>query len=739
MRYIATLTLTINLCAGWLPAEEGMWRLDQLPLQTLSERYGVRVTQEDRERLQQAPVRILAGGGAGTGSFASSNGLILTNHHVALDCIRTSTLAERAGSAAENLIRDGFTAKSPSEELPCKLFRVQVERRSRDVTAELNAAVHPGMEAEQIQQARQRARSDIERTCQEAEGDDFRCEVVDFNSGARSLLITYEEYRDVRLVYAPEKQLGYFGGDEMNFRFPRYVSDVSILRTYQGKDGSNTDYDVDNVPVRSDHFLRVSLDGVKEGDFTMVIGFPGNTNRYRMSFSARYNIQRGIPEQIRDTEAELELLRTYAAKNEDYNVILQSRIFGLSNDLKYLSDLLAALKESDVVADRLQREKDFISYLQSHPELNQEYGGVLDAQAKVYADDLETNADLDNALDWLQRSDVLGYATGLYEFAVERSKASDTDREPQFQERNWPPVRQALLNDDPIILELDEDLLTLGFERAMALEGRLKVAAVEELRMRLHEQTGKEPRARDMARAAGAGSDIASVEARRKLIDAPVSSLEASTDPILVFARALEPALKDQRQRIRVLNEKLFINRAKFARGMMAWKGDGIYPDANFTLRANFGTAVGYESRQGERVPFATRFGGLFELAEKRGNAGDFALPPRLLSWHASVGNASFQDKYAGLHMNFVSTNDTTGGNSGSPVLNSRLHIIGLLFDGNEESIASDWTYSGKAGRAISTDIRFALTVAEDVHGAGWIVQELMHPDKPLDSSESRP
>ena len=215
-------------------ADEGMWRLDQLPLARIQQEYGVRLAPADLERVQGAVVRISSGG---TGTFASANGLILTNHHVALDCIRTATLAEQGKGKAEDLIDQGFTAASPAGELSCKRFRAEVETSATDVTAELNAAVTPGMGAGEIQQVRMEKRSDLERACQRKMGDDYSCAVVDFNSGARSLLIVYEEYRDIRLVYAPEKQLGYFGGDEMNFRFPRYVSDISILRAYEGPDG----------------------------------------------------------------------------------------------------------------------------------------------------------------------------------------------------------------------------------------------------------------------------------------------------------------------------------------------------------------------------------------------------------------------------------------------------------------------------------------------------------------------
>ncbi len=714
-------------------ADEGMWRIDQLPVTAIAEKYGVRLTPQDVERLQNAPVRILAGSGGGTGTFASANGLILTNHHVALDCIRTSTLAEQQKGKADNLIEQGFTAKSYVDELPCRRFRAQVERNAVDVTAQLNAGVTDTMDIAEIQRVRQARRSEIERTCKQQKGDDFSCAVVDFNSGARSLLITYEDYRDVRLVYAPEKQLGYFGGDEMNFRFPRYVSDISILRAYGSRDGTHGEFDASHVPVKPDHYLKVTMEGVKEGDFTLVAGNPGSTNRYRESYSAIYNVNKGIPERIKDYEDQLALLKMYAAMKPEYQVLLQEQIFGISNSLKYERDVLASLKETDVVAERQARERAFTAYLDAHPDQKARYGAVLDAQKAVYADSVEANAELDRALGWIQRASVVGYATGLYEFAVERAKASDVDREPQFQERHWPDVRQELLNDDPVIPELEEDLLTMGFEKAMALAPAQRVPAVTKLAERL----GNGATPRSMARSV-VGSKLTALDARKALIDASVSTFEASSDPAIVFARDFEPSVRDLRARIRLLNEKLLRNRAQFAQGLMAWKGQELYPDANFTLRVTFGKTAGYTDHGGKAVPFTTRFGDLFALANARGNRGDYAMPERLVAWRSKIGDAQFTEKYAGLPVDFVSDNDITGGNSGSATLNRSLQIVGLIFDGNEEGMAGDWTYNGTTGRALSTDIRFALTIAREVHGAGWIVDELLNPDKVMDTSAAR-
>lgn len=710
------------LCAGAaLSADEGMWRLDRMPLTEIQQKYGVRLTPADLDRVQAAVVRISTGG---TGTFASANGLILTNHHVALDCIRTATLAGQGQGKADNLIEEGFTASSPAQELPCKRFRAQVEVSARDVTADLNAVVKPGMAIGAVQQARMAARADLERACQAEKGPNYSCAVADFNSGAQSLLIVYEDFKDIRLVYAPEKQLGYFGGDEMNFRFPRYVSDISILRAYRARDGRNVDYDAANVPVKPRAYLPVTMAGVKDGEFTLVAGNPGNTNRYRESYSAEYNVRKGIPDQIRDAELQLNLLRKYAEMKPDYKVILQEQIFGLANGLKYNQDVLAALRATDVVDQRRKREAGFLAWAKANPQVSAEFVGALDAQRAVYADDVEANADLDAALNWIQQSNAVGYAVTLYEFARERAKASDRDREPQFQERNWPDLRQAILNDDPVIADLDADLLAIGLGRALALPRKPGIAAVQ----RLAERAGAGTTAAAMAKQVVGATSLLSVDARRKLIDASPAALEASSDPALVFARDLLPSMIDARARVRVLNEKLLGNRSRFARGLAAWKGQALYPDANFTLRATWGKVAGYTNPQGGRVPFSTYFADLFTLAASRGNTGEFALPPRLQDWRKKVGDAAFKARYAALPVNFVSTNDITGGNSGSATLNARLEIVGLIFDGNEEAMAGDWVYSEVAARALSTDIRFALTIARDVHGAGWVFDELMNP-----------
>jgi Peptidase S46 len=696
-------------------ADEGMWRLDRLPKDVIAERYGVSISDAQLQTIRASAVRILAGGSGGTGTFASPNGLILTNHHVALDCIRTSTLAEDS----DNYLANGFTAPAIAEELVCKRFRVQVEREANDVTSVLDSAVTQDMSAAQIQQARSRVRNDLERSCQAEKGDDFVCDVADYNSGALSLLIVYEQFKDVRLVYAPEVNLGYFGGDEMNFRFPRYVSDVSILRAYVAPDGAHREYASDNVPAKPDHYLNVSLDGVKEGDFTFIAGFPGNTNRYRMSFSADYNVSRGIPNIIRDLEAQLALLRKYAALKSAYDVLLKSRIFGLANSLKYESDVLAALKANGVVAERRKREEDFTKFLESTPEAKAEYGDVLDAQGRVYREDVQAFDDLDTALGWLQQSSILGYASGLYELALARAKSSDSDREPQFQERNWPNVRQGLLDDDPILVELDEDLLARGFELALALSESERIPAVENLA----KTVGRDPQ--KLARGVVEGSKIQNLEERKRVIESSVDALAKSGDSALAFAEALEPTLAAARTRTRVLNEKLFMNRARFARGMAAWKKERLYYDANFTLRSTFGHVAGYTDASGKAIPFTTRFGGLFDLAKERGNEGDYALPKSLVRWRETVGDDVFREKYANLPVDFVTTNDITGGNSGSSILDRSFHIVALVFDGNEASMVSDWSYNETMGRSIGTDLRFALVIAREVHGAGWIVDEL--------------
>lgn len=725
MKPSRTLSYTALVClvalAASFPAlaEEGMWRLSQLPTQRLTQEYGVKLDAAALARLQSAPVRILSGGGGGTGTFASPNGLILTNHHVALDCIRTSSLAEKGSS--ESLIDTGFTAASPSEELPCRRFRVQVERESRDVTAELDAVTQGDMSAAEIQLARQQTASNLERACTTEHGENFSCSVTEFNSGAQAFLIVYEEYRDIRLVYAPEKQLGYFGGEEMNFRFPRYVSDISILRAYEAEDGTHSEYGARNVAARPDHYLSVSFDGIREGDATLVAGFPGNTNRYRMSFSADYNLRKGIPRQIEDIDTEMALLERYASQSEANLLALQSRIFGLANNRKYLADVLTALEASDIVADRREREDDLMAFLRANPALMERYGDVLTLQASVYAEDVEANADLDAAISWLSRPSDIALAFGLYEFAREREKPSDASREPQFQERRWPQVRQGLLDDDPIIEGLEKDLLTIGMEKALALPAESRIEAVSNL------VTARGGRAdpRELARAVLSGSRVGTMAFREELIDASADRLERETDPAVAFARDFYPAVAARRERIRVLNQKLFLNRAKFARAMVAWRKDGLYPDANFTLRVSLGRAKGYTDRRGQAVPMTTTLAEMFELADRRAGEKDFALPPKLAAWRASLGDAGFA-AYRDLPVDLVTTNDITGGNSGSALLNRSLEITGLIFDGNEDSTASDWTYNVQTGRAISTDIRFALTIARDVHGAGWIVDELV-------------
>jgi hypothetical protein len=508
----------------------------------------------------------------------------------------------------------------------------------------------------------------------------------------------------------------------MNFRFPRYVSDISILRVYVGKDGSHGEYDATHIPYRPAHYLRVTMGGIKEGDVTFVAGNPGNTNRYRLSESAVYNTTRGMPRQIQEFETELALLRKYAAEKPENQVLLQERIFGLANTLKYTQDVLAALKTSGVARQQQDREREFMEFLRARPQVEKEYATLLADHRKLYAASVEANADLDAALDWLQKAVVVSQAATLYEFAQERVKSSDRDRDPQFQERFWDDLRRALVDDEPVVTGLEEDVLAIGFERALRLSADRQIPAVQSLVKRAGTS---DPRA--LARAVNAASRVAGADFRKTLIDAAPATFEQSTDPGVAFARELLPAIRERRARTRVLNETLFQHRSKFARGLVEWKGKALYPDANFTLRVSYGQVAGYTDPGGNPVPFTTKLADMYALAQARGNSGEFELPPSLLAWRKQVGESTFTEQYANLPVDFVSTNDITGGNSGSATLNQRLEIVGLIFDGNEEAMASDWAYSEGAGRALNTDIRFALTIAREVHGAGWIVDELLN------------
>ena len=362
-----------------------------------------------------------------------------------------------------------------------------------------------------------------------------------------------------------------------------------------------------------------------------------------------------------------------------------------------------------------------MAFVKSKPELQKEYGTLLEEHRQLYATAVLANSDLDAALDWLQKTSVVSYAATLYEFAEERAKSSDRERDPQFQERFWGDLKQVLLNDEPLIENLEADILAIGFERALALPADRQIPAVRSLVQRAGTS---DPRA--LARAIVGASKLAALDVRKTLVEAAPAAFEQSTDPAIVFGRDLMPALRDLRQRTRVLNESLSQHRSKFARGLVAWKGTSMYPDANFTLRVTFGKVAGYTNPAGTRVPFTTRFGDMFALSQSWNNSGEFEMPAAVLAWRKKIGDAAFATRYANMPVDFVSTNDITGGSSGSAILNRRLEIVGLIFDGNEEAMASDWAYSEKAGRALSTDIRFALTIARDVHRAGWIVDELL-------------
>src|SRR4030095_8358502 len=282
-----------------------------------------------------------------------------------------------------------------------------------------------------------------------------------------------------------------------------------------GTAGSPGEFDAAHVPHRPDHYLRVTMAGVKEGDFTLVAGNPANTNRYRISESAVYNVNRGMPNQIKEIETEVSLLRKYAAIKPDYQVLLQRRIFGLANTLKYLQDVLAALKSTGVIKQQQDRERQFMEFVNTRRELQKEYGTLFDEHRQLYATTVLANSDLDSALDWLERASAVNFATTLVEFAEERAKAWARARDPHFKERFWPDLRQALLNDEPIIPELEEDVLALGFEKALALPADRQVPPSQSLRKPLGTS---DPRA--LADAVLRDSKVVAVDTRKALLRA---------------------------------------------------------------------------------------------------------------------------------------------------------------------------------------------------------------------------
>jgi hypothetical protein len=704
-----------------LRAEQGMWMPQQIPdLAPKLRSLGFTGDPKAFADLTGQPMGAVVSLGGCTASFVSPDGLIVTNHHCVTGGLQFNSTPQR------NLLADGFLAKTRDEELSNGPgSRVVVTTSVTDVTAAITGKIAAS--------ATDRERNDtIDRRVKErvaaCEKVGLRCSVTSFFEGLKYYEIAQLEIRDVRLVYAPAEGIGVFGGETDNWRWPRHTGDWSFLRAYVGRDGKPAAYSKDNVPYRPGHWLKVSAQGANPGDLVFVVGYPGRTFRHRTYAEIGETTEWSLPRSIRLAEEQLALIDRLCANDKELGIKLSGRVQGLNNGLTNNKGVLEGLVKGGALARKEAREKALAAWIAASPDRQKQYGDVLPALAALQAEGekvRERNAVL-NQLS--SASQYLNAAQTLFRLSAARPKG-DMDREAGYQERDWGRIRESL---DRLQRSLDPTadrvLLRWAVRLAAALPAGQRIDPLDTAAGLRPGQPAAEADAAIDAWLARqyAGTKVGDRDARLAMTDRSTAELLASNDSFVALAAALEPVAESVREWTKNRAGAYARLRPRYMQALLAESGGLVAPDANSTLRVTYGQVKGVDARDGLFYKPQT---GLAGIREKQTGEGDFNAPKKQIdAIDAFLRQKQSPYRYPPLGdvpVNFLSTVDTTGGNSGSPTLNARGELVGLLFDGTYESVSSDYLFDEVKTRSIHVDSRYMLWNMAEVDGAAHLIREM--------------
>lgn len=670
---------------AFLPAlaDEGMWTFDNPPLKLLKEKYNFTPTQDWLDHVRLSSVRFNDGG---SGSFVSPNGLVLTNHHVALGQLQKASTKEKDYAA------NGFYARTQAEEIKCTDLELNVLTFMEDVTQRVMAGVKPGMSEKDALKARKAEMAKIEKEA--LGGSDTHVETVTFYNGAEYWLYGYKKYTDVRLVIAPEQQAAFFGGDPDNFTYPRYDLDFAIFRVYEN-----------DKPVESKHYLKWNAKGAADGELIFISGHPGSTDRQQTM--AQLEAQRDVvfPILIKQLNRQLGVLKRYAAIGPEEARQANNRIFGLENSLKAFGGEYEGLLDKSLMDKKHKEEQEFRGKVAANPAWQKEYGGAWAAIER---------AEKQRAILYKQsRFRVLRglrlpvVALQIVQYVAEVKKP-DGERLDGFHDSDLESLRFRLFSPAPIYSQLEGALMAESLQESLETLGADDPYVQATLGGRTPAEVAKE---------LISGTKLASPAARKALVEGGEAAVAASADPMIVMARKIDPIARHARKLLDETVESVETPAGeKIGRALFAVYGKGRYPDATFTLRISYGTVRGYPMN-GTIAPPITTFYGLYDRATSFGMQPPFHLTPRFLERKASLDLST--------PLNTVSTGDIIGGNSGSPVINRNAELVGLIFDGNIESLVGNYVYDEAKNRAVSVHSAAIIEALRKLYDAGALADEL--------------
>jgi hypothetical protein len=684
----ATLLFIPLLLLPAAQADEGMWLFNAPPTKQLQEKYGFTPTQEWLDHLQKASVRFNVGG---SGSFVSPDGLIITNHHVGSDAL------QKFSDAQHNYLREGFYAKTNAEEKPCLDLELNVLMSIEDVTERVKAAIKPDMDAAAALAARRAIIANIEKDSNDKTG--LRSNVVTLYEGGEYQLYRFKRYTDVRLVFAPEVAAAFFGGDPDNFEYPRFDLDVCIFRAYEN-----------GKPAHPEEYLKWSAHGSADHELVFVSGHPGSTARQDTLDVLADQRDRALPRTLALLYRRESVLQSYSARSLENERRARDDLFGIQNSRKALTGELAGLLDPEFFGKLVSKQHD----LQQKIEASGRFPGAAAAYAKIAAAQkaIATNAPVQGYYEGGRRaplglnSTLFVIAKTLLRAAAEQAKPNAI-RLPEFRESNRPSLELQLFSTEPIyndfeVLKLTDSLTALCAEFG---ENDPTVQLV---------LAGKGPRER--AEDLVLHTKLADVGLRKKLYEGGAAALQSFDDPMLAVARAIDPIARTARKTYEEQDEIQQQAYAQISKARFALEGASDYPDATFTLRLSYGTNEGYQEG-GHAVPAFTDLAGLFQRSTEHEDKPPFDIPP---SWIASKNKLNLSTPF-----DFVCTADIIGGNSGSPVVNKAGEFVGIIFDGNIQSLPLDFAYTDKQARAVSVDSRAIIEALTNVYHDDGLVEEL--------------
>ncbi|GGP48500.1 S46 family peptidase [Shewanella saliphila] len=709
--------LTVAIAASFgASADEGMWQPHQLPAMADElKAKGLEISADSISKLTEFPMNAVISLGGCTASFVSPKGLVVTNHHCAYGSIQYNSTPEK------NLLKDGFLAKTYAEELPATPgSRIFVTEDVTNVTDKVTAGqmdkvgndFYKGIELQE---------KALVAECEKEDG--YRCQVYSFHGGLEYYLVKQLEIRDVRLAYNPAASVGKYGGDIDNWMWPRHTGDFSFYRAYVSKDGKPADFSKDNVPYEPKSFLKVSAKGVSDGDFVMVAGYPGRTNRYRTADEVNNQFNWSYPHAKELQETMIDIIKDTAPEGSDERIKYESLIAGLANYAKNFTSMIEFYGKSTMLADRQKVESDLANWISKDNKRQQHYGDTLANLEKLVAKS-QQNQERDILLGYIGYTTMVTTARKLYRLANEKNLA-DMAREPGYQDRDMTNFTSSMERiDRRYAASVDKALLADLLTRYAALPAEQRIASLDKA-FGITDKFDAKALAKTLDKMY-AKTKLDDKDTRLAWMNKSVADFKASNDPFIQFAvqtydadMALEKAEKQ-------LSGDLMKVRPQYMDAIIAYNrelGKPVYADANSSLRVTVGNVKGYSPQDGlQAVPF-TRLEGL--LAKDTG-ADPFDAPAKQLEL---IKQKQYGDYYVkaidSVPVNFLSTLDTTGGNSGSPTLNGRAELVGLLFDGVYESIIGDWGYDAQSNRSIQVDSRYMLWVMKYLDNADNLLAEM--------------